>query len=258
LTELQYAIVAVPAEVDASKSFIYIKAADEASANRRRGVRVGGRGRYIRQACRTRSQGSYKVAKWQTLSTKPLCRTPIFELDCLHSRHPQRGERDFFVLKAPSWVNIIPITLRGEVVMVRQYRHGIEDMTLEIPGGMVDGEDTSPLIAARREMQEETGYDSAEIIELGKVHPNPAILNNFCYSFLARNAVKTSRKRLDIDEATQVVRYPLDRIPWLITRGKITHALTIAAFHFLALLDHGDLGVKNSRAVARPGARGAK
>ncbi len=178
--------------------------------------------------------------KWQTLGTKLLCRTSIFELRRRHSLHPRRGERDFFVLNAPSWVNIIPVTPRGEVVMVRQYRHGVEGVTLEIPGGMVDREDLSPLEAARREMREETGYDSAEIIELGRVHPNPAILDNLCFSFLAWNAVRTGRKRLDSDEATRVVRYPLERVGELIASGRITHALVVAAFHLLTLADHGD------------------
>jgi ADP-ribose pyrophosphatase len=182
--------------------------------------------------------------KWHKRDTSSLCRTPVFELRRQRSRHPQRGERDFFVLSAPAWVNIIPLTPRGEVVMVRQYRHGIEGVTLEIPGGMVDPQDPSPLHAARREMREETGYDSGEIIELGRVHPNPAILDNVCFSFLARNVVKAGRKRLDSNEATRVVRYPLDHVGELIANGRITHALVIAAFHFLALAGRGDRRVK--------------
>ena len=80
----------------------------------------------------------------------------------------------------PDWINVIPLTDDGQVVMVRQYRFGIEGFTLEIPGGMCDpGE--PPLEAARREMREETGYAPSEMIELGWVHPNPPLQNNRCF-----------------------------------------------------------------------------
>jgi 8-oxo-dGTP pyrophosphatase MutT (NUDIX family) len=187
------------------------------------------------------------VLKWQTIETKLLSRTPIFELRRQRSLHPRRGKRDFFVLKAPFWVNIIPLTPQGEVVMVRQYRHGVEAVTLEVPGGMVDQEDPNPLEAARREMCEETGYDSTELIELGSVHPNPAILDNLCFSFLARNVVRAGPKKLDSDEATRVVLYPLDRIPQLIAGGRITHALVIAAFHLLTIHDGNNRGRRGRR-----------
>src|SRR6185437_9773350 len=111
-----------------------------------------------------------KARRWRTLDSERVYNTPIFDLHRRKSLHPRRGERNFFVLEAPSWVNIIPLTAKREVVMVRQYRHGISGFTLEIPGGMIDPEDASPAVAARREMVEETGYDTAEIISLGRVH----------------------------------------------------------------------------------------
>ena len=117
--------------------------------------------------------------------------------------------------------------------MVRQFRHGIEDFTLEIPGGMVDPEDADPRTAARREMQEESGYDSPDIIELGKVHPNPAIQGNYCHSFLARGVREGPKVELDTTEETEVVLVPLASIKDLIASGEITHALVIAAFSFL-------------------------
>ena len=122
-----------------------------------------------------------KIRKWKTLHSESVYHTPIFDLHRRRAGHTHRGERDFFILDAPSWVNIIPLTRDRKVVMVRQFRHGISGFTLEIPGGMVDPDDESPADAARRELREETGYDSARIIELGRVHPNPAIMPNFCY-----------------------------------------------------------------------------
>ncbi|MCU0586279.1 MAG: NUDIX hydrolase [Desulfobacterales bacterium] len=82
---------------------------------------------------------------------------------------------------------MIPLTPGREVVLIRQYRHGTREVTLEIPGGILEAGDT-PSAAARRELGEETGYAAAEMISLGCVHPNPAFLENRCHTFLARNA----------------------------------------------------------------------
>jgi ADP-ribose diphosphatase len=176
-----------------------------------------------------------KPRRWKTLASEPVYRTPIFDLHRRRSQHPHRGDRDFFVLEAPHWVNIIPITRSREVVMVRQYRHGIGAFTLEIPGGMMDPGESEPMAAARREMLEETGYDSADIVDLGRVHPNPAIQPNYCYFFAARGVRKVRKPQLDATEETEVVLVPMTRIKELIASGRITHALVIAAFSFFQL-----------------------
>jgi ADP-ribose diphosphatase len=175
-----------------------------------------------------------RARKWQTLASERVYTTPIFDLHMRKSAHPRRGERDFYVLEAPGWVNIIPLTRERQVVLVRQYRHGVSAFTLEIPGGMMDPGDASPAEAARREMREECGYDSEVVIALGRVHPNPAIQPNFCYSFFARNVRKVAlpHPNLDGSEETEVVKVPLASIKDLIASGKITHALVIAAFSF--------------------------
>ena len=116
--------------------------------------------------------------------------------------------------------------------MVRQFRHGIEGFTVELPGGMVDPEDPDPKDAARREMIEESGYDSDDIIELGRVHPNPAIQPNYCYSYLARGVHRVTKPVPTGAEETQVMLIPLRDIPKMIASEKILHALTIAAFSF--------------------------
>jgi ADP-ribose diphosphatase len=120
--------------------------------------------------------------------------------------------------------------------MVRQYRHGISAFTLEIPGGMMDPGESDPMAAARRKMIEETGYDSANVVELGRVHPNPAIQPNYCYFFPARSARKVRKPQLDAtEEETEVVLVPMAKIKGLIASGRITHALMIAAFSFFQL-----------------------
>ena len=116
-------------------------------------------------------------------------------------------------------------------MLIHQYRHGNRELTLEIPGGVIDPEDASPAAAARREMIEETGYDSDDIIPLGVVSPNPAILNNRCHTFLARNVLPGKPQSFDSAEDIAVELFDLSAIADMIRTGKICHALVVAAFY---------------------------
>lgn len=173
---------------------------------------------------------------WERLADENVYSCRIFSIRRDRARFSRdQAEHDFHVIESPDWVNIVPITSAGEVVLVRQFRHGIRDHTLEIPGGMVDAEDESPLVAARREMIEESGYDGTHIEFLGSIHPNPAIQSNRCHSFVARDVEARHATSFDSTEETEVVLAPLAAIPDLIRGGQITHALVVVAFHWLAL-----------------------
>jgi len=177
---------------------------------------------------------------WERLASEIAYACRIFTIRRDRSRFSRdQAEHDFHVLESTDWVNIIPITPAQEVVLVRQFRHGIRDCTLEIPGGMVDADDPSPLVAARREMIEETGYDSERVEALGSIHPNPAIQNNVCHSFVAYDVEPRHDTRFDSTEETEVVVVPLARIPELVRAGDITHALVVVAFHWFALARGG-------------------
>lgn len=176
------------------------------------------------------------IQSWQRLDSETVYSCRIFSLRKDRSRSPRDGrEHDFFVLDSGDWVNIVPVTPNDEVVLIHQYRHGVDEITLEIPGGMVDPHDLSPLHAARREMREETGYDSEDIVELGSIHPNPAIQNNRCHTFLARNVEKRFTPQFDSTEETEVFLVPVVELPTLVRQGKITHALVVTAFYWFHL-----------------------
>lgn len=180
------------------------------------------------------------IRRWQRLESETVYRCRVFALRRDRARSPRTGaDHDFFVLDACDWVNIVPITADDEVVLVRQFRHGIADFSLEVPGGMIDPEDPSPLHAARREMIEETGYDADEILPLGPVHPNPAIQGNLCHTFLARGARPVGKPSLDGTEEVEVVLVPLRDVPRLVAEGAISHALVVAAFYRHELLERG-------------------
>jgi 8-oxo-dGTP pyrophosphatase MutT (NUDIX family) len=173
---------------------------------------------------------------WELLSDESVYSCRIFTLRRERSRFSRDDvEHDFHLLDCPEWVNIIPLTAANEVVMVRQFRHGTHDYTLEVPGGMVDAEDPSPLVAARREMIEESGYDSDDVRPLGVIHPNPAIQGNRCHTFIAHDVRPCVQPKFDSTEETEVALVPLASVPDLIKDGTIGHALVVVAFHWLSL-----------------------
>jgi ADP-ribose pyrophosphatase len=168
---------------------------------------------------------------WKLISSERKASFRIFDLRIDRACSP-RTDRiyDFYILETTAWVNVIPLTPRNEVVLIRQYRHGTQEVTLEIPGGIVESSD-SPEVAARRELLEETGYEASEMAPLGFVHPNPAFLNNRCYTFLAKDARRVGKQAQDEKEDIEVVLIPLSHVPHLIRKGEITHALVLAAFY---------------------------
>jgi len=139
-----------------------------------------------------------------------------------------------YVIENPDWVNIIAITNKREVVLIEQFRYGVEKVILEIPGGLID-EGETPKNAAKRELAEETGFSAEKWILLGESNPNPAIQNNKIYHFLALNASKTGNVNFDENESVITKLVKLEEIPELIRKGHIKHSLVIAAFHFLWL-----------------------
>lgn len=172
------------------------------------------------------------VKSWQKLESQPAHDYRIFRTRWDTSRSPRTGkDHTFVVLEAGDWINVIPLTADNHIVFIHQYRHGTETVTLEVPGGMVDESDADPAVSAARELREETGYTCDEIIYLGSVEPNPAFLDNRCHTYLALNARQVATPQFDGAEDIVVEKFPTTAVANLITSGRITHALVVAAFY---------------------------
>jgi 8-oxo-dGTP pyrophosphatase MutT (NUDIX family) len=136
------------------------------------------------------------------------------------------------VLEFGTWVTVLALTRQKDVVLIRQYRHGSQKVIVELPGGVMDMEDKSPLAAARRELQEETGYTSDRIVQVGCVSPNPANHSNLIYSFLALGTEKLSSQRLDETEEIEVFLKPLDEVIVMAKNGELLQSMQVSTLFF--------------------------
>jgi ADP-ribose pyrophosphatase len=136
--------------------------------------------------------------------------------------------RDAFTFECPDWVSVVPVTNDGRFVFVRQYRHGIDQTTLEVPGGIIENGQL-PADAAVRELREETGYGDGTLVALGMTHPNPALQNNSHHMFLARDVRRLGEPEFDVGEHCEVVLLSEHEVRVLAAEGKITHALVLLA-----------------------------
>lgn len=168
-------------------------------------------------------------ARWTRLGHAPLAKTRIFDLHNVRYRHPAREtERDFVVLHPPEWVNVLALTPDHRLVLVRQFRFGIDDFALEIPGGLIDpGE--PPIVAGERELREETGYRGRPGRLLGTVAPNPAFQSNRCHIVLVEEAEAGAALAWDADEEIEVRLLPVEDVLALARNGGITHSLVLNA-----------------------------
>ena len=159
----------------------------------------------------------------------------LFRQIVAQRRSPHTGrEHAFYRLQGPDWVNVVAFTQAGELLVVEQFRHGIDEPTLEIPGGGCDhGE--APADAARRELREETGFVSEHWVALGSCTPNPATQNNRCHTFLALDCKPDGALELDPAEELQVWATSWPEWQSRMRRGEIHHALVLSAFQLLSL-----------------------
>jgi ADP-ribose pyrophosphatase len=177
---------------------------------------------------------------WKKISSKQLGDFRIFKLrsDTYVSPRTEK-EHDFFVLESVHWVNVIAITPDRQLVMVEQFRFGSSSVELEIPGGMMDPDETDPVVTAVRELREETGYEGESARILGRIHANPAILNNICYTVLIENCRLLHPVEFDQGEDLATTLVPVSEVPRLVADEKIGHSLVVVALYHFDLWQRG-------------------
>lgn len=170
---------------------------------------------------------------WNCESSQPGPDILLFRVRYDLMRNPRNGESlTALVLQSGDWVNVAALTPEGKILVVRQFRFGVRRTSTELPAGLVEpGE--NPADAAKRELQEETGYTSDEWVSLGSVDGNSAFLNNQCHLWLARNAVKSASTNFDPGEDIQMDELSLDEIKQEIKAGHITNSLSLLTLYKL-------------------------
>lgn len=149
----------------------------------------------------------------------------------------------YYVLEYNDWVNAVALTEDGQVIMIRQYRQGIGKTLLEIPGGTMDADETSPEAAMRRELLEETGYAFEQLIPLGSIAPNPASSNNLTHMFLATGGKKVQEQQLDENEEIEIVYMSLEELQQQVLQHGILQSLHTTCI-FYALLALKEISMK--------------
>ena len=180
------------------------------------------------------------IKPWEKVSSQPLGDFRIFTLRSDRKISPRtRQPHDFFVINSLNWVNVIALTPDQQLVMVEQYRHGSDTVELEIPGGMMDSIDASPEATGQRELREETGYEGANPRLIGRIFPNPAIMNNTCFTVLLDDC--HLRHSVEFDHCEDLITrlVPVAEIPRLIASGRIQHSLVVVALYYFELWGRG-------------------
>jgi ADP-ribose pyrophosphatase len=138
----------------------------------------------------------------------------------------------YYVYEFPTWVSALAITEDNKVIMVRQYRHAIEETIIEVPGGCVDDTDENYQAAIARELMEETGYAFKQFNYLGKISPNPSTNNNWMHMFLATGGVKVKEQELDHNEDIEVELMEIEELKQLVEENKIIQALHVCTIMY--------------------------
>ncbi len=166
---------------------------------------------------------------WKRSRSETGLNLKIFNVRYDTVENPRNGRQSqATILETPDWVDMVPVTPEGKVVMVDQFRFGVAAVTTEIPAGIIEAGET-PLDGAKRELLEETGYTSTDWVDLGWVEPNSAFQDNHCHQWLARDARLTDIPDLDEGEMITVRLLSLDEIKQEIAAGRIRNSLALLA-----------------------------
>lgn len=166
--------------------------------------------------------------KWKTLASVRLVDRPWLKARRDTVQLPGgRVYDEYYVLSYPAWINVIAETEEGQIVLERQYRHGLGVVSTEICAGVVEAGET-PLQAARRELEEETGYTGGRWEEIMTIAPNPGMMDNLCHCFHACGVKKTGSQHLDETEDIEVFLRSKEEVKRMLVQGDFIQALMAA------------------------------
>ncbi|MDD7258006.1 MAG: NUDIX hydrolase [Prevotellaceae bacterium] len=169
-----------------------------------------------------------KKMDWKQVSAEYIIRRPWLTVrrDCVELPNGQRLD-EYYVLEYPTWINVIAVTKEGRMVLVRQYRHALGRTGFEIVAGVVEkGEE--PMVAAKRELLEETGFSGGEWRELMAVSANPGTMNNLTHCFLAEGVEHTDSQHLDVSEDIEVYEFSKQEVLDMLKKNEFMQSLMVA------------------------------
>ncbi len=168
---------------------------------------------------------------WKKINTERVFTCPYIKVDTSVFEDDLGFKDDFYSLPFGDWVHVIPEVSKGKLLMIDLYRFGVEDVSLEFPGGQIESGIT-PEESAIRELVEETGYSSSEnLVSLGWSYPNPAIQKNKCYYYIAKNCKKIQEQNLEPAEDISVKSLSLEQVEKEVLNGNITHSLALIGYY---------------------------
>jgi ADP-ribose pyrophosphatase len=170
--------------------------------------------------------------EWKVLEKEYLFRQPWLTVRREKCELPNgKVMQNYYTLEYPTWVTALALTTDGKIVLVRQYRHGLNVVSIETPGGVVDeGENLETAIA--RELLEETGYRFSSFEYIGKISANPATTNNYMHMYLAKGGEKVSEQKLDETEDVEVMICTVDEVKQLLRQHKIVQSLHVTCMFY--------------------------
>jgi ADP-ribose pyrophosphatase len=163
---------------------------------------------------------------WKVLSSEYLFNELWFKVRKESYQTPSGKIIDpYYVYEFPTWVTAVPITSDGKIIMVRQYRHALGEVCVELPGGCVDDADANLEEAIARELLEETGYAFSSFQYLGKISPNPSTNTNLMHMFLAKGGKEIAKQKLDQNEELEIALMSIEEVKELMKENKIVQSM---------------------------------